>query len=297
MKRAFFALCLLACPAQAEFVLQLPLGAKEVYSQSEPHLRAQVPSGPFSGGALPRIDAPEQIRRTVWQMGGEQTLQGVLRIIRDQLQSRGYDVVLDCVAAECGGFDFRFAIDVVPEPEMWVDLRRFRFITARQAVIENPGFVTFLISRSPATVFVQMTEYLPTLANTPAGETPVAVATAPASDERASTVLEGLEFDSGATGIASDPQGAIADLARIMKDNPDLNVLLVGHSDMSGSLDANVTVSRQRAESVRQLLISEHGVDPDRLSAHGIGFLSPRASNETDAGRQENRRVEAVFSR
>ena len=285
----------------AEFVLQLPLGAKATYSQTEPTLPAAVPVGPFAEGKLPTVETPRSIQRTVWAMGGEQTVSDVMSGIADQLERSGYDVILSCVSRECGGYDFRFAIEVVDEPMMRVDLRDYRFITAKQTVLENPAFVTFLLSKSPASVFVQMTEYRPNTGQAVAVETvdtsaPKSGASVGISDE-ISIVLEGLLFETGSAALGDDPNSALAALAEKMEADPTLNVLLVGHSDMSGSVEGNITVSQQRAQSVRDALINDHGISADRLTAHGVGFLSPRASNETEEGAQKNRRVEAVFSR
>lgn len=287
--------------AAAEFVLQLPLGAKATYSEVETTLPAKVPVGPFVGGALPTEDAPDNIRRTVFAMGGEQTVTEVRSGIAEQLERSGYDEILSCVARDCGGYDFRFAIDVVDEPMMRVDLRDFQFITAKQTVLENPAYVTFLLSKSPVSVYVQMTEYRPTSGDGPLVDTvetgPVTPIGTPLKIGEVSTVLEGLTFEAGSTTLGADPNGALAALAETLKSDESLKVLLVGHSDMSGSLEGNITVSKKRAESVRNALINDHGISANRLEAHGVGFLSPRATNETDEGAQKNRRVEAVFSR
>jgi outer membrane protein OmpA-like peptidoglycan-associated protein len=71
---------------------------------------------------------------------------------------------------------------------------------------------------------------------------------------------------------------------------------LVGHTDASGSLAANIAVSERRAEAVAQVLIDRYGVDRDRVTAEGVGFLAPRATNQTEEGRQKNRRVEVVVT-
>ncbi len=286
----------------AEFVLRLPLGAKATYSEVETTVPAAVPIAPFANGTVPTEATPKNIRRTVWAMGGEQTIAEVRAGITAQLERSGYEEVLSCVARECGGYDFRFAIDVVDEPMMRVDLRDFQFITAKQTVTENPAYVTFMLSKSPVSVYVQMTEYRPTADAGALVETvetgPVATIGTPLKiTGEVSTVLEGLTFETGSTAIGADPNGALAALAETMKADEGLRVLLVGHSDMSGSLEGNITVSRQRAVSVRNALINDHGIAPSRLEAHGVGFLSPRASNETEEGAQKNRRVEAVFSR
>lgn len=288
----------------AEFVLQLPLGAKATYSEMEPALPALVPVGPFKDGAIPKVAAPKNIQRTVWLMGGESTVAQVQAGLLSQLERAGYETLLFCVAKECGGFDFRFGIDVVDEPMMRVNLRNYRFITAKQTVSENPAYVTFLLSRSPVAVYVQMTEYSPGAWSTANGEpalkapeTLVEPAEVAGQIGPVSLVLEGLEFQIGSAELGNDPTGSLSKLAEMLKQDPEVKVLLVGHSDMSGSVEANIAISTKRADSVRRALIRDHGIDAGRLSAHGVGFLSPRADNATEAGRQKNRRVEAVFSR
>ncbi len=298
-------LCALAAEksAAAEFVLQLPLGANATYSAIETTLAPLVPIGPFGAEGLPKERAAEHVRRTVWAFGGEQTLAEVQKNILEQLAGSGYDVLLFCQTDSCGGFDFRFEIDVVSEPAMRVDLRDYRFVSARQAVSEEPAYVTFLLSKSPTSVYVQMTEYAPLISASqpsqgfdqqPETREPDDLTE---TDGFKSYVLEGLEFETGSARLGADPDGSIAKLADILRQDRTLSVLLVGHSDMSGSLDGNIALSNKRAKSVMKSLISDHGIERFRLTANGVGFLSPRASNETELGTKRNRRVEAVFHR
>ena len=72
-------------------------------------------------------------------------------------------------------------------------------------------------------------------------------------------------------------------------------VALVGHTDSVGSLDGNITVSRSRAQSVRDALVRGLGVPAAQVDAQGAGYLSPIATNDTEDGRTANRRVEAVL--
>lgn len=300
---AAFALTFVANPAQAEFVLALPLGAVETYSAQDEPIAPQVPIGPFADGALPTETGQRPVRRSVWRFSGDQTLSGVEHSIRKQLQASGYDLVLDCSTNSCGGFDFRFGIDVVNPPAMHVDLRDFRFISARLRTTEDPSFTTFLLSRTQAAVFVQMTQYggaTPTTSVPQEVQAPVSQVAVMLEPESQDTpyrfVIEGLEFAAGSTALGNDPQGSLDVLAKVLTDNPDVTAMLVGHSDLSGGLEANIRISKARAEAVRAALIRDHKINPDRLTAHGIGPLSPRADNATEAGKEKNRRVEAVFS-
>ena len=283
----------------AEFVLQLPLGAKETYSRKETEMSPFVAVKSYGPEGLITAKAPEDIRRSVWAFGGEQTLAEVQKNILDQLESSDYEVLLFCQTESCGGFDFRFAIDVVAEPKMRVDLRDFRFVSARQKGSVAQAYVTFLLSKSPTSVYVQMTEYAPEFTTAFKVDTMENLAVTPPLPKQGSLsfVLEGLEFETGSAKLGNDRNGSIAKLAEQLIQNKTLKVFLVGHSDMSGSLEGNIALSKKRAMTVLDLLVDEHGIQRKRLSAHGIGFLSPRATNETEAGRAKNRRVEAVFSK
>jgi OmpA-OmpF porin, OOP family len=85
-------------------------------------------------------------------------------------------------------------------------------------------------------------------------------------------------------------------LAEFLKQNPTRHVSIDGHTDSTGSEAYNLDLSQRRAEAVRSFLITS-GIGPDRITAHGHGKLYPVASNDTPAGRQQNRRVEVVVMR
>jgi OOP family OmpA-OmpF porin len=80
-----------------------------------------------------------------------------------------------------------------------------------------------------------------------------------------------------------------------MRENRDTNAQLEGHSDDRGTAAYNQALSERRAYSVRDYLIDEADIDPRRITAVGYGESRPAASNDTDSGRQRNRRVEAVI--
>jgi OOP family OmpA-OmpF porin len=71
-------------------------------------------------------------------------------------------------------------------------------------------------------------------------------------------------------------------------------ILIAGHTDHTGTVEYNQELSEKRAQNVRQYLIDNYGIDPDRLGARGYGKSQPIASNQTEEGRYENRRVEII---
>ena len=92
------------------------------------------------------------------------------------------------------------------------------------------------------------------------------------------------------------PFDSLQALADYLANAPDLQVALVGHTDSSGPLDVNIALSKRRAGSVLERLVSDYGVARKQLEAQGMGYLAPVASNLTQQGRDANRRVEVIIT-
>ena len=107
--------------------------------------------------------------------------------------------------------------------------------------------------------------------------------------------LYGILFDVGKSVVRSESGETIKAIADYLTANPTARVLIVGHTDMTGDLAANLTLSKARAAAVVAQLTATHGIAAARLAADGVGPLSPVATNATDEGRQQNRRVEVVL--
>ena len=102
-------------------------------------------------------------------------------------------------------------------------------------------------------------------------------------------------FDSGKYTLKPGAREKLAKIGGIILAHPGLNLVVEGHTDSVGSDDYNLKLSEQRANSVRDYLVSE-GVAGDSITAAGLGKSGPVADNSTAAGRQQNRRVELVVS-
>ena len=106
--------------------------------------------------------------------------------------------------------------------------------------------------------------------------------------------LYGIYFDTNSAQIKPESKPELQEIANLLKQRPSLNLLVVGHTDNQGGHDHNMDLSRRRANSVVNTLVSEHGIPKSRLEPAGMGFLAPIASNATEDGRAKNRRVELV---
>ncbi|KFE34819.1 OmpA family protein [Thioclava atlantica] len=307
-----FGLALLASAAQGEPVtLKLPGGASQSAQEASPATSYKLAIGPWQDDEVKSLTLEGARSDTAWRLRSNQntTLQ-ILAPLRDQLQQAGYTILFECATDACGGFDFRYRLDLLPEPSMHVDLGDFRYLAARN----GSDYVAITVSRSSESGFVQVTDMsvqdvtpaqpdnplaapqtaapLPTTAEAPT--TPTAFAQA--LEAQGSVALDDLDFPSGAADLGPGEFGSLKALADYLKANSAMQVMLVGHTDAVGSLAANIALSKKRAEAVRSKLVSDYGVDPNQISAEGAGFLAPRASNLTKEGREKNRRVEAVLT-
>ena len=105
-------------------------------------------------------------------------------------------------------------------------------------------------------------------------------------------ILKQIQFETGKASIKANSFGILDEIVRLMRANPDIGHLSIeGHTDNRGAVDMNEHLSQTRAESVMKYL-SDHGISQERLDAHGYGPSRPIAPNETEVGRQKNRRVE-----
>ena len=279
-----------------------------------------VPTGPWRAGVIPTQTAEGAIDQTAWKLAapGKSTLE-LLQPLREQARAAGFETVFECESQGCGGFDFRYGTDILPEPGMHVDLGDYRFLSARRDGAAGTDWMTLIVSRSADTGFVQMTvigaqplgspdlsvsskspfDPAGNLAETGSIAKPVAVApAAPLAiqlEPGQPLVLDGLVFSSGKAVLEPGEYKALTDLADWLAANPEARVELVGHTDASGSADKNTTLSLARADAARDALVAL-GVEADRIATRGAGPAEPMANNDTPEGRALNRRVEVILT-
>lgn len=340
-----------ALALQAAPPLEMPALATVIGGRAESPATLRLPIGAFAAGQLPMREVAGAVDERAYRLDDQHmnTLELVTPLIA-QLEAAGYKPLFQCDTSACGGFDFRYAMDVLPEPQMHVDLGDFRYAALERVASKGPDLVMLLVSRSADAGFVQVTtvtEALPEV--TPAASDPAPAADpvqpgggpAPAlpSSTLPSTplpapeptlappppalpatqgdpmatqllhgdfgqtlrtngfvVLEDLVFASGSAALEDKDYASLKALADWLAAYPDRKVTLVGHTDASGALPANIALSRQRAQSVRAALVAKFKANPARIDAQGAGYLSPRASNETPEGRTLNRRVEVMLT-
>ena len=298
MKRLLIFLFCMAGVAHAQ-ELTLP-GAQVAARDFSEAGSVRLPERPWEPGMIPAL-AEGAISREVLVLS--QTAATTLQLIdplRKTLEEAGYEQVFTCADAACGGFEFRFQLDLIGEPEMHVDLGDFRYVLMKNPS-EEVHTVSLVASRSRTEGFVHITrvaqaEFLApnieVVEEAPLEALPEGLILSLTTNGR--VVLSDLTFATGSSDLGLGPFASLQELAGWLGDNPSARIVLVGHTDAVGSLDANTALSRRRAVAVMTRLV-ELSVNPAQLEASGAGYLAPSASNLTEEGRAQNRRVEAVL--
>jgi outer membrane protein OmpA-like peptidoglycan-associated protein len=109
-------------------------------------------------------------------------------------------------------------------------------------------------------------------------------------DDGTTVPINNLFFDTGKFTILPNSIPELKRIAKIIQENK-LKVVIEGHTDNVGEDAANLTLSEQRANAVKEFLVKE-GCNPNQLSTKGFGKTKPVAPNDTEKGRAQNRRVE-----
>lgn len=106
--------------------------------------------------------------------------------------------------------------------------------------------------------------------------------------------LYGIYFDFNKSVVKPESKPTLQEIGKLMASQPDLRLSVVGHTDNVGGDDYNLSLSQRRATAVVNALIEDYGVAAGRLEPSGAGMKRPVASNDDEAGRAKNRRVELV---
>lgn len=301
-------LLMTAAPALAD--LSLPAGAQALAQRDTPLGTYALPVGPAAADGVPVRTLEGRILRRTWKIQGGSTVLQILAPLREQLLDDGYEAVFQCETRLCGGFDFRFGIEVVPAPDMAVNIGNYHFLS----MVKGDGALSLLVSRSGSMNYLQLIEVTPE--ETPPVETvqPVGADPVPApavdkSQEAGSApralkeqllseghaILGDLDFGSGAIALGQESYGSLTALAAFLAEHPEYSVVVVGHTDTVGGLEDNTRLSQRRAQAVKDHLVQNAGVADERIAVEGAGYLAPIASNLTAEGREANRRVEVVL--
>lgn len=296
---ALFALMPAVAPA---ITLDLPEQAVSTQRIERALDTTPIATGAFRDGAVPILRPRGEVTLESWRIPveGLSSLQ-ILDPLSEQLSEAGFETLYECADRRCGGFDFRFALEVLPAPDMHVSLGDYRYLSASRGEEEH---VAILVSRTSRAGYVQIVRVGPEDAGVDLAVSTRSTGFEPASlgdlgqalETDGRYVLGDLDFDTGSAQLGPGSFRSLSALADYLGAVPSRRVALVGHTDSSGSLDTNIALSRRRAASVLDRLVTEYGVNRTQVEAQGMGYLSPISTNLNAAGREANRRVEVILT-
>lgn len=119
-------------------------------------------------------------------------------------------------------------------------------------------------------------------------------------DNRSKLLTEGrlttnsILFESASATLKDSSFPTIREIATVLKENPEVTIKIIGHTDDDGPEDSNRTLSRKRADAVKKMMTTAYGIDTSRIITDGMGETQPVASNATKEGKALNRRVEFI---
>ena len=279
-----------------------------------------------------RVHAPKQHQalegpytRIVYLIPGERSPLEVLRNYQDDIKSRGGKILFECGGAECGGNperssgggggDMSLAMYLYP-PERVLDAHGTDGWCALAEKITDQRFTAAELPQSGAHVsvlaytivapdryrrcvklhgrtiavvdIIEAKDRENKMVTVDAGEMAKSI------DATGRIALYGIYFDFNKADVKPESDETLGHIAALMKQNPALKVLIVGHTDNVGTFAFNLDLSQRRAAAVVAALATRFSVGKDRMTPVGVSFASPVAPNRNEEGRAKNRRVELV---
>lgn len=224
----------------------------------------------------------------------------VMRAYEEALQVNGFETLFECDNAGCGGRDFNHA--VVPYDLSFSEhYKDQRYIAAHKSRPKKGDVHVAIYTVKAYSIGGERKDRVYTQVDVieqKPRETKVIVVKA---DEMADKIeaegkvaLYGIYFDTDSAAVKADSKPTLDEIGKLMQNNADLKLLVVGHTDNQGGFDYNIDLSQRRAVSVTEALVNNYGISNDRLKPWGVGYTAPVATNSTEEGRAKNRRVELV---
>lgn len=164
-----------------------------------------------------------------------------------------------------------------------------RYIYATKGSGENVIHVAVSLADSPAKGVMAITKSA--ITGTPASITTASSMLSELEQNR-SVSLDNLLFDVDSDVLLPLSRDQLHEIAMMMREGPSIKLVVVGHTDSDGGRDHNLDLSKRRAASVVRALVEGFDIQPDRLASSGKGLSEPIASNDSAAGKAQNRRVE-----
>lgn len=225
----------------------------------------------------------------------------VFRNYEQAIKSAGFEPIFNCEREACGGRNFSLAVAGEKLYSLFGDQQADqRFLSARLKRGEGDVYASLYVImhrsgggplKDRALALLEITEAKPMEPRMKVVESSVMQRDITAQGRVA---VHGILFDFDKDSMRADSRPQLDEIAKLLKSQPDLKVLIVGHTDAKGALDYNRDLSHRRARSIVETLAKDHGIVASRMTPLGVGMAAPMSTNRTEEGRALNRRVELV---
>lgn len=242
--------------------------------------------------------------RVYWTSTGASALE-VHRNYQHALQAAGFETMFACETMQCEQRKVQRLVQDFPREAKWIEFSpmvtsifnsanqpAFHYISARKQTGAGYTYVQVaLAGDNRVEQFIQIVEP----AQAALGKVTVDAKAIGAGLQRDGKIaLYGVNFDTNKAVLREDSAPQLQSMADALKAQPAMKVLIVGHTDNQGDIEANLALSQKRAQAVAEALSGKYGIAASRLSARGVSSFAPVSSNATEEGRARNRRVELV---
>lgn len=240
-----------------------------------------------------------KVTRIGYSISGDKSTLEVERNYVDALQKGGFQMVFRCSEDQCGRSfqDYICNSGKIMPPGAYAAFgRAHRTLLAKLARPAGDAYVFLHIMDDTPNQHTLVFEEVVEQQRMQTGQVQVLDANAlqKGLSNTGKVALYGIYFDTDQAQIKPESKAQLDAMAKLLSGNPSLKVYIVGHTDNQGQLAHNIDLSQKRAEAVVQALTTTYHVAPARVVAKGVASLAPVASNNDDAGRAQNRRVELV---
>ena len=241
--------------------------------------------------------------RLVYSTEAGRTPLEVMRNYQDGLMAAGFEALYSCAGQDCGHGSGKGLIDAIFPGDQRASADTFLVAFTNQhryAAFAKPDgsvHIALHVGYFGGRAYQDKTILTAIVVESEAMEMRLVDAAAMNRSiaENGRIALQNIYFEFGSARLTAESDPALAEMAKLLSDNPALDVYVVGHTDNVGAIDTNLGLSRERAAAVVMALEQRFGTSSGRAIAAGVGSYAPVASNLTEAGRAENRRVELVM--
>jgi OmpA-OmpF porin, OOP family len=265
-------------------------------------LTNKITRAPSSGGRLTGANSKSiegRVTKISYEVPRGRTTLEVFRNYEQALRKARFTILFKCSNRECGGRPFNHTVKK-PYAGFAENYDDQRFLAAQLKRSTGEVYVSLYVVRNYSAggptrnrIYTQLD--IIEIKKMQTGLIKVdANAMARSISATGRVALYGIYFDSNKAMIKSKSNIALAEIAKLLKKQRSLRLVVVGHTDNRGSFAHNMSLSKRRASAVMSALVRRHGIRANRLRYWGVGYLSPVATNRTEAGRARNRRVELV---